>query len=579
MMEVMKNAEIAEIFEEIADMLEFLGDNPFRIRAYRNAARALFDLEDPVEEVAKGGVEALERIPGIGHDLALKILEYLETGKVKKHEELKAKVPRGVLEVMRVPGVGPKTAKLLYEKLGVDSLEAFRKALLSGEVLKLPGFGEKKRERLLKNLDLVEAASKRWPLGAVLYEARELLRLLKELPEVEAAEIAGSARRYKETVGDLDFLAATREGAKVAEAFTKLAPVKAVYALGPGKATVYISPGIQVDLKIVPPESFGAGLQYFTGSKAHDIHLRRIAQQMGLKLNEYGVWRGEERIAGATEEEVYAALGMDWIPPPMREDLGEIELAQKHALPRLVTLEAIRGDLQVHSKWSDGKHTLEELARFAAELGYEYLAVTDHSPAVRVAGGVPPEKMKERIAEIQRVNEKTGGKPYLIAGAEVDILPDGSLDYPDEVLAELELVLVSIHSRFSMDEEAMTKRILRAIENPYVHVLAHPTARLIGRRAPIKADWERIFARMKELGKAVEIDGYYDRMDLPDVLARRARELGLPFTLSTDAHQKDHLRFMELAVGNAQRAWLGPGQVLNTRPLKELLAWAKALRE
>ena len=244
-----------------------------------------------------------------------------------------------------------------------------------------------------------------------------------------------------------------------------------------------------------------------------------------------------------------------------------------------MTLEEIRGDLQVHSKWSDGKHTLEELARFAAELGYEYLAVTDHSPAVRVAGGVPPEKMKERIAEIQRVNEKTGGKPYLIAGAEVDILPDGSLDYPDEVLAELELVLVSIHSRFSMDEEAMTKRILRAIENPYVHVLAHPTARLIGRRAPIKADWEKIFARMKELGKAVEIDGYYDRMDLPDVLARRARELGLPFALSTDAHQKDHLRFMELAVGNAQRAWLGPEQVLNTRPLKELLNWAREVRK
>ncbi len=577
-MEGMKNAEIARIFEEIADMSEFLGDNPFRVRAYRNAARALADLEDPIEEVAEGGVEALEQIPGIGHELAVKILDYLRTGRVKKHEELRAKVPPGVLEVMRVPGVGPKTAKLLYEALGVDSLAAFRKALESGEVLKLPGFGEKKRQRLLKNLDLVEAASKRWPLGAVLYQARELLQLLRELPEVEAAEIAGSARRYKETVGDLDFLAATREGAKVAEAFTRLAPVKAVYALGPGKATVYIGPGIQVDLKIVPPESWGAGLQYFTGSKAHDIHLRRIAQQRGLKLNEYGVWRGKERIAGAREEEVYAALGMDWIPPPMREDLGEIELAEKHALPRLVRLEEIRGDLQVHSKWSDGKHTLRELAHFAAEMGYAYLAVTDHSPAVRVAGGVPPERMKDRIAEIRRVNEETGGRPYLIAGAEVDILPDGRLDYPDAVLKELELVLVSIHSRFSMDEEAMTRRILRAIENPYVHVLAHPTARLIGKRAPVKADWERIFSRMKELGKAVEIDGYYDRMDLPDTLARRARELGLLFALSTDAHQKDHLRFMELAVGNAQRAWLGPEQVLNTRSLPELLDWARALR-
>lgn len=574
----MKNAEIAGIFEEMADMLEFLGDNPFRVRAYRNAARALFDLEDPIEEIAKGGVDELAKIPGIGKDLAKKILEYLETGKIEKYEELKAQVPKGVLEVMRVPGVGPKTARLLYEELGVDSLEAFKRALETGEVLKLPGFGEKKRERLLKNLELVETASKRWPLGAVLYEARELLKALKALPEVEDAEIAGSARRYKETVGDLDFLAATREGAKVAEAFTKLAPVKAVYALGPGKATVYISPGIQVDLKIVPPESWGAGLQYFTGSKAHGIHLRKIAQQMGLKLNEYGVWRGEEKIAGRTEEEVYAALGMDWIPPPMREDLGEIELAMEHRLPKLVELKEIRGDLQVHSKWSDGKHTLEELARFAAEMGYEYLAVTDHSPAVRVAGGVPPEKMKERIAEIRRVNEKTGGRPYLIAGAEVDILADGSLDYPDEVLKELELVLISIHSRFSMDEESMTRRILKALENPYVHIFAHPTARLIGKRPPVKADWEKIFARMKALGKAIEIDGYYDRMDLPDVLARRAREYGLMFSLSTDAHQKDHLRFMELAVGNAQRAWLTPEQVLNTRPLKELLDWAQQVR-
>ena len=578
-MRLMKNQAIAEIFEDIADMLEFLGDNPFRVRAYRQAARVLYDLEDPIEEIAKGGVEALEEIPGIGHDLALKILEYLKTGKVKKHEELKQKVPKGVLEVMRVPGVGPKTTKLLYEELGVDSLEKLRAALESGEVLKLPGWGEKKRERILKNLNLVEAASKRHLLGAVLYAARELLEGLRALPEVEAAEIAGSARRYKETVGDLDFLAATTEGAKVAKAFTKLAPVEEVYALGSNRATVYIRGGVQVDLKIVPPESWGAGLQYFTGSKAHDIHLRKIAQSMGLKLNEYGVWRGGERIAGRTEEEVYAALGMDWIPPPMREDLGEIELAQKHALPRLVKLEEIRGDPQVHSKWSDGKHTLEELARFAAEHGYEYLAVTDHSPAVRVAGGVPPEKMKERLAEIRRVNEKTGGKPYLIAGAEVDILADGTLDYPDEILKELEFVLVSIHSRFSMDEEAMTKRILRAIENPYVHVFAHPTARLIGKREPVKADWEKIFAHMKALGKAVEIDCYYDRLDLPDVLARRARELGLTFSLSTDAHHKDHLRFMELAVGTAQRAWIGPEQVLNTRPLDELLNWAREVRK
>ncbi len=575
----MKNAEIARIFAEIADMLDFLGDSPFRVRAYRSAARYLMDMEEPIERVAEGGEKALDELPYIGHDLALKILEYLQTGKVRKHEELKKKVPPGVLEVMRVPGVGPKTAKRLYDELGVDSLAAFKDALESGAVLKLAGFGEKKRQRLLHNLELVEAASKRRPLGEVLWLARQLVQRLEQLPQVEHAALAGSARRYKETVGDLDLLAATSRGRAVSDAFVRFPEVDEVLLAGASRATVFLKTGLQVDLKIVEPESWGSGLQYFTGSKDHSIHLRTLALDQGLKINEYGVWKGAERIAGRSEEEVYAALGLPWIPPPLREDHGEIEAAQKGELPKLVELEHVKGDLQVHSTWSDGKATLQELAQAAAEYGYEYLAVTDHSPAVRVAGGVPPEKVPKRVAAIRRLNERNNGRPYLIAGAEVDILPDGSLDYPDEVLAQLEMVLVSIHSHFNLSREQQTRRILKALENPYVHVLAHPTARHLGKRGPIEADWEKIFQRARELGKAVEIDGYYARLDLPDVLARRAGELGLTISLSTDAHATDHLRYMELAVGTAQRAWLGPEQVLNTRGLEELLEWLKDVRQ
>lgn len=580
----MKNQELARLFEEIGLMSEFLGDNPFRVRAYYQAARTLYDLDTPIEDVAKGGKEALMALPGIGPDLAEKILEYLRTGRIAKHEELSRKVPKGVIQVMEVPGVGPKTARQLYEALGVDSLEKLKQALEEGALLRLKGFGAKKAERIREGLALMEGASRRRPLGAVLSLARSLLEAIRALPGVEKAELCGSARRYKETVGDLDFLVASREGERVVEGFVRLPAVKEVYAKGENRATVFLKDGLQVDLKIVPPESYGAGLQYLTGSKEHSIRLRALAQEKGLKLNEYGVWRKvaspsgepkEERIAGLTEEEVYAALGLPFIPPPLRENRGEVEAALKGALPRLVQLSEIRGDLQVHSTWSDGKNTLEELYQAAKALGYEYLAVTDHSPAVRVAGGVGPEEALERIRAIRAFNERTGGSPYLLAGAEVDIHPDGGLDYPDWVLKELDIVLVSIHSQFRLDREAQTRRILKALENPHVHVLAHPTARLLGRRAPVDADWERVFAAAKRLGVYVEIDGYYDRMDLPDDLARMALEMGLSFSLSTDAHQVDHLRFMELAVGNAQRAWIPPERVLNTLPLEELLSALK----
>lgn len=558
-------------------MSEFLGDNPFRVRAYYQAARTLYDLDTPIEEVAKGGKEALLALPGIGPDLAEKILEFLNTGKIAKHQELAKKVPWGVLQVMEVPGVGPKTARLLHEALGVDSLEKLREALERGDLLRLRGFGPKKAERIREGLALAQAAGKRRPLGAVLSLARNLLEEIRALPGVERVELCGSARRYKDTVGDLDYLVASLEAAKVVEGFVALPQVKEVYAKGKERAMVFLKNGLQVDLRVVPPESFGAGLQYLTGSKAHSIKLRALAQDMGLKLSEYGVFREAVRLAGETEEGVYAALGLPFIPPPLREDQGEIEAAQRGELPQLLELSHIKGDLQVHSTYSDGKNSLEELWQAAKALGYQYLGVTDHSPAVRVAGGPSPEEALRRIEAIRRFNE-THGPPYLLAGAEVDIRPDGSLDYPDWVLRELDLVLVSIHSQFKLSKAEQTRRILKALDNPFVHVLAHPTARLLGRRPPVEADWEAVFQKAKEKGVAVEIDGYYDRMDLPDDLARLAYGRGLWVSLSTDAHQTEHLRFMELAVGTAQRAWIGPERVLNVLSYEELIRWLKARR-
>jgi len=556
----MRNQELARLFEEIGLMSEFLGDNPFRVRAYYQAARTLYDLDTPIEEVAKGGREALLALPGIGPDLAEKILEFLKTGEIKKHRELAGRVPKGVLAVMEVPGVGPKTARQLYDELGIDSLEKLREALDRGDLLRLKGFGQKKAERIREGLALVQVAGKRRPLGAVLSLARNLLAAIRELPGVERAELCGSARRYKDTVGDLDYLVASERSEEVVRAFVKLPQVKEVYAQGKERATVFLKNGLQVDLRVVPPESWGSGLQYLTGSKEHSIRLRSLAQEKGLKLSEF-----------------YEALGLPFIPPALREDHGEIEAALEGRLPRLLELSEVKGDLQVHSTYSDGQNSLEELWQAAKSLGYEYLGVTDHSPAVRVAGGPSPEEALKRIEAIRRFNE-THGPPYLLAGAEVDIRPDGSLDYPDWVLRELDLVLISIHSSFKLSKAEQTKRILRALENPFVHVLAHPTARLIGRRAPVEVDWEAVFKKAMERGVAVEIDGYYDRMDLPDDLARMAYGMGLWISLSTDAHQVEHLRFMELAVGTAQRAWIGPERVLNVLSYPQLTAWLKGRR-
>ncbi len=569
------NEAIADMFDTIADVLELQGDIPYRIRAYRNAARTIRDLPRPVAEVAAEG--KLEELPGIGKDLAAKIVEFLTTGRMTKYEEVISQVPPGLIELLHIPGLGPKRVRLLHEQLGINDLEDLRHALDSGRIEGLPGMGKKTVENIRRGLAMYEASKERMPLGRALPIAEEIAQQIDALPGTARVVIAGSARRMKETVGDIDILTIADNGEATIQAFVHFPQVKEILAAGDTKGSVVLHNGLQVDLRVVPPESYGAALHYFTGSKAHNIKIRTIARERGLKVNEYGIFRGEKRIAGEEEDDVFEVLGMQWIPPEMREDRGEIEAALEGRLPTPVSLKDIRGDPHMHSKWSDGANTIREMALAARALGYEYIAITDHSPRVRVAGGLTPERLRERQKEIDAINEELGDIRVL-SGAEVDILPDGSLDYPDEVLASLDVVIVSVHSGFRMSREEMTQRILRALENPYVHILAHPTGRLIGQRDPYPVDIESVLKRAADLGVAVEINGYYLRLDLNDVNAHLAKSMGCLISLGTDAHQADHLRMMRYAVGVARRAWLEPKDVINTRPLTEFLDWLQHRR-
>ncbi len=574
----MRNNEVARLLYELADLTDYVGDSPFKSRAYRQAARLLETMQTPIESIAEGGTQALEAIPGIGEAIAEKILAYLDTGVIPKHQELLAQVPPGILEVMAVPGIGAKTARLLAEQLGVHDLESLQRALDSPKVLQVPGFGEQKRQRLLHLLDLVKKSRARRPLGSVLWLARERLEWLRHAPGVQNVLLGGSVRRMQETVGDLDYLVATEQGEAVISAFVRMPGVAEVYSRGENRAQVFLSDGFQIDLKIVPPPSWGAGMLYITGSKLHSIRLRERAIERGLKLNEYGVWRGIERVASLTEEEVYAVLGLAWIPPTLREDNGEIEAAEQGTLPALIQMHQVRGDLQAHSPWSDGRSTTEQLMQVAQALGYEYLALTDHVEML-MWHGEPREVFRRRQREIEQLNERFGGKPYLLNGLEVNIEADGRLDAPEELLRSAEIVVAGVHHTHGQPAETMTRRLLSVLEHPAVHILAHPTGRRFGKREPNQADWERIFTRAAQLGKGIEVNGYYTRMDPPTPLVRLLNESGAPVALGTDAHTANDLRFMELAVGLAQRGWLTPERILNTRPLTELRRWLQTVRE
>lgn len=573
----MGNAEIKDLFNEIADYLEIKGENPFRVRAYRRAAQAVEGLAEEAGAIAARG--GLLEIPGIGKDLAEKIQEYLRSGRVEYLEGLRREIPAGVIELMRIHGVGPKTAKLLYEQVGVDSVEKLEGLASAHKLAGLPGIKAKTEENILKGIQVWRSGRERMPLGSALVLAEGILQALRSLRGVDQIAVAGSLRRMKETVKDIDILVTSANPARVMERFVGLPNVAEVLAHGETKSSVRLKETIQVDLRVVDPDCFGAALQYFTGSKQHNIRVRELAQREGLKINEYGVFheRSNKRMAGATEEEVYRAVGLPLIPPELREDGGEIEAALGGGLPTLVSLDDMRGDLQLHTTWSDGAHSLSELAAGVRAKGYQYMAVTDHSKSTTVAGGMDETRVLQMIAEVRALNRQAKGF-HILAGCEVDIMGDGSLDFPDEILRQLDLVQVSVHSRFKMSREEMTARIVRAVRHPLVHILGHPTGRLIGERAAYEMDMEAVLSAARAAGTAVEINASPSRLDLNDLHARRAKDLGIPIVISTDAHTIGHLDFMRFGVSVARRAWLTPEDILNTRPLKQLLSWLEAKR-
>jgi len=567
-----KNAEIADIFDRIADILDLLEDNPFRIRAYRNAARNIRELNEDIEDVAARG--ELTKIPGIGTDLAQKIREFLTTGTISAYDEPRKKVPEELIELLAIQGLGPKTIARLNRELGVKNLNDLERVLETKEILKLRGMGEKKVEDIKRGIELFKQSSARIPLGIALPLAEEIIEGIVKIPGTRGTIAAGSLRRMKETIGDIDILTLAEHREHVVKAFTKLPLVKEILAAGDTKGSVVLKNGIQVDLRVVEPDSYGAALQYFTGSKAHNIKLRTLAIEKGLKINEYGVFRGKEKIGGETEEEVYTVLGIPWIPPELREDRGEIEAALSGKLPVLVQLEDIKGDLHVHSKWSDGNATIEEMVAKARELGYEYIAVTDHSPSSRIAKGLSIERLYEKKKEVESLNKKLKDIRILM-GAEVDIKSDGSLDYPDDVLKTLDIVIASVHSGFKMDRGTMTRRIIKALQNPFVHILAHPTGRLIGEREPYEVDIEEVIEAAKRYGKAIELNSYYLRLDLNDINVRKAIGSGVKIVISTDSHLPDHMHMMRFGVATARRGWAEKKDVVNTMDFEELSKWLK----
>jgi DNA polymerase (family 10) len=562
------NTEIASAFDHLADLLEIEGANPFRVRAYRNAARTIGDLPHSVADMLAKG-EDLAELPGIGEDLAAKIAEFVETKRLPLLEEVKRRTPAGLVDLTAIPGIGPKRAKVLFDKLKIHSVADLKKAAAAGKLHGLAGFGTKTELKLADELKHKREVQQRFRLDAAEDFAEPLLQHLKRSKGVKQAVIAGSYRRRKETVGDLDILVAAGKGSDVMDRFVGYDEVAEVAAHGDTRSTVVLRSGLQVDLRVVPEESYGAALHYFTGSKAHNIAVRKLGVERGLKINEYGVFRGTRRIAGATEESVFDQVSLPFIAPELREDRGEIDKAAAGRLPKLVRLEDLRGDLHAHTTASDGKSSLAEMAKAAQALGYEYLAITDHSRHATVARGLDPRRLARQIKAIDKLNAKLKGIQILKA-CEVDILADGTLDLPDTILADLDLRVCAIHYKFDLSEREQTERVIRAMDNPYFNILAHPTGRLLGERAAYAIDLERILKAAKQRGCAIELNAHPTRLDIDDHVCRLAKDMGVKVAISTDAHSTDGLRFMKYGVGQARRGWLEAGDVLNTRSWPEL---------
>jgi len=572
------NREVADALREMALFLE-MDAVPFKPRAYEKAALAVEALDRPLHEIeAEAGAKGIDALPAIGKGIAERIVELLRSGRLRDLEHLREKTPIDVRGLTAIEGVGPKLAKALYEQLGIRDVRELAEACRAGKVRELAHFGEKSEQKILKGISFLAGAGGRQPLGLVLPLARAIEQRLAKLPGVERAAFAGSIRRCKETIGDLDFLVAARDASAVARAFAEMPEVVHVYARGEGKTLVRLANGMDADLRVVAAESFGAALAYFTGSQAHNLALRSSARRGGLKLNEYGLFRGARRLAGRTEEELYEALGLAFVPPELRENAGEIEAAHDGRLPLLIEHGALRGDLQIQTSWTDGTASIAEMVEAARALGLEYIAITDHTRDLAMARGCDEAKLLEQAEAIHELNAKLRGFRVL-TGAEVNIREDGSLDVADEALAQLEVVGAAVHSHFRQSRAQMTRRVLRAIEHPHVDILFHPTARSLGHREPVDLDLDAVIAAAKRTGTVLEIDAMPDRLDLPDAAVRKAVEAGVKLAIDSDAHQPAHLVYADaFGVAVARRGWARKADVINALPVTNCLAQLKGAR-
>jgi DNA polymerase (family 10) len=568
----LKNSEVAKLFRDIADLLELKGENVFKIRAYQKAAHAIEYHPRELKVMIDDG-EDLRSIPGVGEAIAKKATELITTGKLAYYENLKAEFPQGITNLLVIPGIGPKTASKLSRELGVSSVDELERAIGEGRVAQLFRLGEKTADNILHQIQALRRKDQRIPIGEALPVVDEIIGALRPISGVRNLTAAGSLRRFRETVGDIDLMGTADNPKKVIDAFITLPHVAEVLTRGSTKASVIVAGGLQVDLRLVEHDSFGSLLQYFTGSKQHNISLREKARKAGLKLSEYGITDvATDRLEKfSTEEEFYRRLGLQYIPPEIREDQGEIEKAERKVLPKLIEPDDIKGVLHTHTKWSDGRDSLEELVAGARDMGYQYIAITEHSAGRGIAHGLSVDRLREQIAEIKALNKRLTGIRVL-TGLEVDIRADGSLDMPHEVLSKVDIVIAAVHSGMNQSEEKMTSRVIEAIENPDVDMIAHPTCRLIGEREPVSIDLEAVFRAAARHNKIVEINAMPERLDLRDTHAFRARELGLRLAIGIDAHSVAHLAFMRFGVGVARRAWCEPKHILNTLPVEELLA-------
>jgi DNA polymerase (family 10) len=566
------NSDVANIFNKVANLLEIKGDNPFRIRAYKNAARAVNALSRNVVEMVDKN-EDFSSLKGIGKDLAKKIVEIVKTGKLSLLEDLEKEVPIELSAMMKIHGLGPKRIKKIFQMLAIQSVDDLREAAEKSKIHDLPGFGKKTEQTIIAEIDRMEkrkkAGRERLKLAVAEQIAGPLFEYLKEAESVKDIAIAGSYRRRRETVGDLDILVTCKKGSGIMERFVAYEDVESVQAKGKTKSSVILRQGLQVDLRVVPQISYGAAVLYFTGSKEHNIAVRKIAQKKSLKINEYGVFKGEKRVAGKTEKQVYKRIDLPYIQPELRENHGEIEAARRGNLPDLITLDCIKGDLHVHTKETDGIYTLEEMAQAGKEKGYEYIAITDHSQHVTVARGLDGQRLSRQIDRIERFNDDQD-EILILKSIELDILEDGSLDLPDDILKRLDLVLCSVHSKFNLSPKKQTERIIRAMDNPYFNILCHPSGRLINERPPYEVNMEKVIQAAKERGCFLELNAHPDRLDLDDIHCKMAKEIGVKVAISTDAHRIGDLNFMIYGIGQARRGWLEPADVLNTRSWKKL---------